>query len=112
MPLVSRTVLMALVVGLVCRPRDGHRDAILGPSRPVARRHEFQTWETPPVFARTYYVDQADPRHRTTTPAAKGCRSRRSTGRHRPSTGRPRRRCRRVYRERVRRPAAVRKPPR
>ena len=62
MPPTSRTVLIALVVGLLAARGAAVEKKSLVPPVRLPDGTEFQTWEAPLAFAKTYYVDQANPK--------------------------------------------------
>jgi hypothetical protein len=60
--LAFRTVVMVLVGGLVAARGAAAEKRSFDPPVRLPDGTEYQSWEAPPVFARTYYVDQADPK--------------------------------------------------
>ena len=71
MPLAPRTVAMVILVGLVAARGGAAEKRSLVPPVHLPDGAEFQTWETPPVFAKTYYVDQADPKASDDNPGSR-----------------------------------------
>jgi hypothetical protein len=62
MPLVPRTVLTVLAVGLLAAAGAAAERKSLVPPVRLPDNTEFQTWEAPLIPAKTYYVDQANPK--------------------------------------------------